>query len=106
MPTRPRRPSGRSRGCTPAPISPTIRPGAGPRSSVQWFPSSRDGRGSGRYCRLVPTAKIDGLTIAYEIHGEGRPWVITPGGRFSKDYRGVRELAVALADRGNRVLIW
>lgn len=54
----------------------------------------------------MPTAKIDGLTIAYEIHGEGRPWVITPGGRFSKDYRGVRELAVALAERGNRVLIW
>lgn len=54
----------------------------------------------------MPTAKIDGLTIAYEIHGEGRPWVITPGGRFSKDYPGVRELAVALAEKGNRVLIW
>ena len=54
----------------------------------------------------MPTAKIDGLTIAYEVHGEGRPWVITPGGRFSKDYPGVRELAVALAEKGNRVLIW
>jgi pimeloyl-ACP methyl ester carboxylesterase len=32
--------------------------------------------------------------------------VITPGGRFSKDSPGVRELAVALAERGNRVLIW
>jgi pimeloyl-ACP methyl ester carboxylesterase len=38
--------------------------------------------------------------------GTGRPWVITPGGRFSKDSPGVRELAVALAERGNRVLIW
>jgi pimeloyl-ACP methyl ester carboxylesterase len=35
-----------------------------------------------------------------------RPWVITPGGRFSKDSPGVRELATALAERGNRVLIW
>jgi pimeloyl-ACP methyl ester carboxylesterase len=32
--------------------------------------------------------------------------VITPGGRFSKDSPGVRELAAALAERGNRVLIW
>ena len=54
----------------------------------------------------MPTEKIDGLTISYEIHGEGRPWVITPGGRFSKDYPGVRELAVALAEKGHRVLIW
>jgi pimeloyl-ACP methyl ester carboxylesterase len=38
--------------------------------------------------------------------GTGRPWVITPGGRFSKDSPGVRELAEALAERGNRVLIW
>jgi pimeloyl-ACP methyl ester carboxylesterase len=40
------------------------------------------------------------------VIGEGRPWVLTPGGRFSKDYAGVRELAQALAERGNRVLIW
>jgi pimeloyl-ACP methyl ester carboxylesterase len=32
--------------------------------------------------------------------------VITPGGRFSKDEPGVRELAQALAAEGNRVLIW
>jgi pimeloyl-ACP methyl ester carboxylesterase len=49
---------------------------------------------------------VNGLSISYEVIGEGRPWVITPGGRFSKDYPGVRELAVALADRGDRVLIW
>jgi pimeloyl-ACP methyl ester carboxylesterase len=49
---------------------------------------------------------VNGLSISYEVIGEGRPWVITPGGRFSKDYPGVRELAVALADRGHRVLIW
>jgi pimeloyl-ACP methyl ester carboxylesterase len=56
--------------------------------------------------------KVDGtepveLTIRYELIGdEGRPWVMTPGGRFGTDYPGVREFAVALADLGNRVLIW
>jgi pimeloyl-ACP methyl ester carboxylesterase len=54
----------------------------------------------------VATAKVNGLGIAYDIIGEGRPWVITPGGRFSKDCPGVRELATAIAERGNRVLIW
>jgi pimeloyl-ACP methyl ester carboxylesterase len=51
-------------------------------------------------------AKVNGLSLAYETIGEGRPWAITPGGRFTKETPGVRELAVALADRGNRVLIW
>jgi pimeloyl-ACP methyl ester carboxylesterase len=54
----------------------------------------------------MPTADIDGTTIAYEILGEGTPWVVTPGGRFSKDALGVRELAQALAHHGQRVLIW
>ncbi len=53
-------------------------------------------------------ATVEGLKIAYEVIGEGdgRPWVITPGGRFSKDSPGVRELAQALATGGSRVLIW
>ena len=54
----------------------------------------------------MATANIDGLSLAYEVIGEGRPWVITPGGRFSKESPGVRELAAVLADHGNRVLIW
>jgi len=55
----------------------------------------------------MPVASVDGLSIAYEIIGSaGQPWVITPGGRFSKDYGGVREFAQALAARGKRVLIW
>ena len=54
----------------------------------------------------MPRTDVDGVSIAYEIVGEGRPWVLTPGGRYSKDYPGVREVAVALAERGNRVLIW
>ncbi len=51
-------------------------------------------------------ATVDGLSISYEVIGEGMPWVITPGGRFSKDVPGVRELAEGLAKEGNRVLIW
>jgi pimeloyl-ACP methyl ester carboxylesterase len=54
----------------------------------------------------VATATVNGLTLAYETIGEGRPWVITPGGRFTKEEPGVRELAQALAAQGNRVLIW
>jgi pimeloyl-ACP methyl ester carboxylesterase len=54
----------------------------------------------------MATASVDGLHISYELIGDGRPWVITPGGRFSKDSPGVRELALALAESGNRVLIW
>ena len=37
---------------------------------------------------------------------DGEVVVITPGGRFSKDYGGVHELADALADGGKRVLLW
>ncbi len=51
-------------------------------------------------------AKVHGLSIGYEVIGRGRPWTITPGGRFSKDTGGVRELASALAEHGNQVLIW
>src|SRR5580693_4432673 len=55
----------------------------------------------------MPETEVSGHFVSYEIIGDqGRPWAITPGGRFSKDSPGVRELAVALAERGNRVLIW
>jgi len=54
----------------------------------------------------MATVEVDGTTIAFEIIGEGAPWVVTPGGRFSKDAPGVRELAEALAGQGHRVLIW
>ena len=50
--------------------------------------------------------KVDGLSIAYEVIGDGEPWAITPGGRFSKDAPGVRELAESLAAGGKQVLIW
>lgn len=52
-------------------------------------------------------ATIDGCTLSYELIGKsGQPWVITPGGRFSKESPGVVELADALAAGGRRVLIW
>jgi pimeloyl-ACP methyl ester carboxylesterase len=54
----------------------------------------------------MPRTTVNGCSVEYELIGDGRPWVITPGGRFGKDSTGVRELAVALAERGNRVLIW
>ena len=54
----------------------------------------------------MTVAMANGLSISYEVIGDGRPWVITPGGRFSKDDPGLRELAVELAGRGNQVLIW
>ncbi len=54
----------------------------------------------------MATCTIDGVTVAYELIGEGRPFVVTPGGRFGKDVAGVRELALGLAGHGNQVLIW
>jgi pimeloyl-ACP methyl ester carboxylesterase len=54
----------------------------------------------------MPIAELGDQEIAYEIIGEGRPWVVTPGGRFSKDYGGVREFAQAMAERGQKCLIW
>jgi pimeloyl-ACP methyl ester carboxylesterase len=54
----------------------------------------------------MPHATVNDLQVAYEVIGEGRPWAITPGGRFSKDFPGVRELAEALAEEGNQVLIY
>jgi pimeloyl-ACP methyl ester carboxylesterase len=52
--------------------------------------------------------EINGGIVVYELIGpdDGETVVITPGGRFSKDYGGVHELANALADGGKRVLLW
>jgi pimeloyl-ACP methyl ester carboxylesterase len=54
----------------------------------------------------MPTATVDGLEIAYDIVGEGRPWIITPGGRYDRETPGVRELAEALAEGGAAAVIW
>lgn len=52
--------------------------------------------------------EINGGVVEYELlGGEGGDVVtVTPGGRFSKDYPGVRPFAEALAAAGKRVLIW
>ena len=51
--------------------------------------------------------ELNGIKIAYEVIGDGKQTaVITPGGRFSKNTPGVRELAVQLAEGGLRTVIW
>src|ERR1700728_3580066 len=55
----------------------------------------------------MPKVDVGGIGVAYDLIGDGKKAaVITPGGRFSKDTPGVRELAQKLADGGFRVLIW
>jgi pimeloyl-ACP methyl ester carboxylesterase len=54
----------------------------------------------------MPTAQLGDREIAYEIVGEGQPWAITPGGRFTKEVGGVPEMALALAEQGKKVLTW
>lgn len=53
-------------------------------------------------------ARINGGRVAYDLLGpeDGDPLVLTPGGRFSMDFPGVRPLAEALAEGGMRVLLW
>jgi pimeloyl-ACP methyl ester carboxylesterase len=56
----------------------------------------------------MATTNVDGLRIGFEIVGDGdRPWVLTPGGRFAREIKGLPELAHAIAAVGNnRVLLW
>jgi pimeloyl-ACP methyl ester carboxylesterase len=54
----------------------------------------------------MPVAELGDQEIAYDVIGEGQPWVVTPGGRFSKDYGGVRDFAQALAEQGRKCLVW
>ena len=55
----------------------------------------------------MAVANVDGLEIAYDVIGNGgRPWTLTPGGRFSKETPGLRELAEAIAAEGYQVVIW
>lgn len=55
----------------------------------------------------MPFMDQRGLEVAYDVVGpsDGQPWVITPGGRYGRDYPGIREMAEALARRGRRVLV-
>lgn len=48
------------------------------------------------------------IGIAYELSGDagGQPVALTPGGRFSMDSPGIREMAAELARAGKRVLLY
>jgi pimeloyl-ACP methyl ester carboxylesterase len=51
--------------------------------------------------------KVNGLTIGFDIIGDGaRPWALTPGGRYARDTPGLAGLAEELAAQDGRVLIW
>ncbi|WP_019926901.1 alpha/beta fold hydrolase [Nocardia sp. BMG111209] len=55
----------------------------------------------------MPVIDVNGGQVVYEILGDtGQLIVLTPGGRFGKDYRGVRPLAERLVAGGHRVLLW
>lgn len=56
----------------------------------------------------MPALQVRGGQLVYEFVGPetGEVVVLTPGGRFGKDYGGVHELAEALAAGGKRVLLW
>src|SRR5687767_9861265 len=54
----------------------------------------------------VPVAELDGFEIAYEVVGEGAPWILTPGGRFTKEVGGLPEMARALAQHGRTAITW
>jgi pimeloyl-ACP methyl ester carboxylesterase len=56
----------------------------------------------------MPRATINGIGIEYELHGpaKGQLFTITPGGRFTMDVPGIRDMAKQLADAGKQVLIY
>src|SRR3712207_1931894 len=51
---------------------------------------------------------VNGGVVVHEFVGpeDGEVVVLTPGGRFSKDFPGVREMAEGIAAGGKRVLLW
>ena len=55
---------------------------------------------------VVTSEVLGGIEIAYELVGEGQPWALTPGGRFTKEVGGLPEMARTLADQGRQVLTW
>lgn len=52
--------------------------------------------------------EVNGGRVVYEFIGprDGEVVVLTPGGRFGKDFPGVRPLGEAFAAKGKRVLLW
>ena len=56
----------------------------------------------------MPRIDISGIGIEYELIGEpgAHAVALTPGGRFSMNHEGIRELGEALVKGGKRVLLW
>src|SRR5689334_6637871 len=55
----------------------------------------------------MPVVELDGIEIAYDLVGDGgQPWVLTPGGRFTKEVGGLPEMAQAIAATGRQVVLW
>jgi 2-hydroxy-6-oxonona-2,4-dienedioate hydrolase len=56
----------------------------------------------------VAEIEVNGGIVVHEFVGpeDGEVVVLTPGGRFSKDFPGVREMAEGIAEGGKRVLLW
>lgn len=55
----------------------------------------------------MATIEVNGLNIGYEVIGDGsKTAIITPGGRFSKETPGVKDLAENLAKSGYKTVIW
>ena len=50
---------------------------------------------------------VSGLQVGYDIVGTGeKTAIITPGGRFTRDATGLRELGERLSEGGMRLIIW
>src|SRR4051812_8576188 len=55
----------------------------------------------------MPVVELDGIEIAYDLVGDGgQPWVLTPGGRFTKEVGGLPEMARAIAETGRQAVLW
>lgn len=56
----------------------------------------------------MPRIEVNGIGVEYELQGpeDGEPIALTPGGRFSMETPGLRELAIELGKMGRRALIW
>ena len=55
----------------------------------------------------MATIEVNGLNIGYEVIGNGsKTAIITPGGRFSKETPGVKDLAEELAKHDYKTVIW
>lgn len=55
----------------------------------------------------MPVVELDGIELAYDVVGDsGQPWVLTPGGRFTKEVGGLPQMAESLAATGRQVVLW